>query len=117
MTGVAYGKSRDVFHRTAFTLVEAVVSVLIVSTMLVAALSTVVGCSALTSSDANNSITYHGLRPRHVADTLALNVYSNTGFRDNQPLAQCNIYLSLAAANIKSLLPSGKHPCIFSLHR
>lgn len=46
MTGPSYGKSRDVFHRAAFTLVEAVLSVLIVGIMLVAALSTV-GASRL----------------------------------------------------------------------
>ena len=36
---------------------------------------------ALPSSGTNNSITYHGLRPRHVADTLTINACSNTGFK------------------------------------
>lgn len=46
MTVLPHGKSRDVVHAAAFTLVEAVLSVLIVGIMLVAALSTV-GASRL----------------------------------------------------------------------
>jgi hypothetical protein len=49
---------------------------------------------ALPSSGAGNSVTYHGLRPRHVAGILTCCACSDAGFRDNQPLAQCNENIS-----------------------
>ncbi len=45
---------------------------------------------ALPSSAVNRWMTRHGLRPRHVANTLAVIVCSDTGFRVEKPLAQCN---------------------------
>jgi hypothetical protein len=37
-----------------------------------------------------NSSCSHGLRPRHVAGTLAIIACSATGFQATKPLAQCN---------------------------
>ncbi len=45
----------------------------------------------LPSSDVNSSITCHGLGPRHVADTLAINACSDTGFQKMKPLALCDV--------------------------
>jgi hypothetical protein len=46
---------------------------------------------ALPSSIVNPRMIRHGLRPRHVADTLAIIACSATGFQVVKPLAQCKI--------------------------
>jgi hypothetical protein len=48
---------------------------------------------AIPSSAVNLRMTRHGLRPRHVADILALIVYSATGFQMENPLAQCDFVI------------------------
>ncbi len=45
---------------------------------------------AIPSSAVNRWMTRYGLRPRPAANTLAVIVCSNTGFRVEKPLAQCN---------------------------
>jgi hypothetical protein len=46
---------------------------------------------ALPSSAVNPRMTRHGLRPRHVAVTLAIIACSTPGFQATKPLAQCKL--------------------------
>ena len=48
---------------------------------------------ALPSSVVNLRMTRHGLRPRHVTDTLAFIACSATGFQMDNPLAQCDFVI------------------------